>query len=134
LKAHPVLLGLTVASLLAWAPSGFAQLAADHQDSPTITVSNAEIGAAHDLRILIYGDMRFTDPKNTTDTAPRVRAWLARKVAEEKPDAMLVTGDIPFRGSSRFFALKLIPGGRTICGCIRQSETTKLFLNLSRDT
>jgi hypothetical protein len=93
-------LGLTVASLLAWAPSGFAQLAADHQDSPTITVSNAEIGAAHDLRILIYGDMRFTDPKNTTDTAPRVRAWLARKVAEEKPDAMLVTGDIPFRGSS----------------------------------
>ncbi len=51
------------------------------------------------LRIVVYGDMRFTDPGNTSDTQPRVRKWLAGKVGEEKPDLLLLTGDMPFHGS-----------------------------------
>ncbi len=51
------------------------------------------------LRIVVYGDMRFTDPSNTSDTHPGVRKWLAQKVAEEKPDILLLTGDMPFHGS-----------------------------------
>ncbi len=43
--------------------------------------------------------MRFTDPSNTSDTSPGVRKWLAQKVAEEKPDILLLTGDMPFHGS-----------------------------------
>ena len=43
--------------------------------------------------------MRFTDPSNTSDTQPGVRKWLAQKVAEEKPDILLLTGDMPFHGS-----------------------------------
>jgi acid phosphatase type 7 len=66
-------------------------------DGPTFTISDFPTGRP--LRILVYGDMRFTNPSNTTDTAPRVRKWLAQKVAEEKPDLMLLTGDMPFHGS-----------------------------------
>ncbi|MGI8771367.1 MAG: metallophosphoesterase family protein [Acidobacteriaceae bacterium] len=52
------------------------------------------------MRILVYGDMRFTNPFNTSDTSPRARQWLAAKVAEEHPDAVFMTGDVPFRGSN----------------------------------
>jgi hypothetical protein len=76
-----------------------AQLTAEDETKPTFVVPlNQRASADGALRILVYGDMRFTDPRNKTDTAPRVRAWLAQKVGEEKPDAMLVTGDIPFHG------------------------------------
>ena len=52
------------------------------------------------LRIVVYGDMRFTDPSNTSDTHPGVRKWLAQKIGEEKPDLLLLTGDMPFHGSN----------------------------------
>src|SRR6202012_2291587 len=64
---------------------------------PTFTVS--DLPRSRPLRIIVYGDMRFTDPSNTSDTAPGVRKWLAQKVGEEKPDLLLITGDMPFRGS-----------------------------------
>jgi hypothetical protein len=69
-----------------------------HDDSgPTFTVSDFPSGRP--LRIVVYGDMRFTDPANTSDTQPGVRKWLAQKVGEEKPDLLLITGDMPFHGS-----------------------------------
>jgi hypothetical protein len=55
--------------------------------------------AGQPLRIVAYGDMRFTDASNHTDTNPRVRQWLVNRVLEERPDALLLTGDLPFRGS-----------------------------------
>jgi hypothetical protein len=57
------------------------------------------VNSQQELRILVYGDMRFTDPANTQDTNPRARKWLAEKVGTEHADAMLITGDIPFHGS-----------------------------------
>jgi acid phosphatase type 7 len=65
---------------------------------PTFTVS--DLPAGRPLRILVYGDMRFTNPSNTSDTRPGPRKFLAQKVAEEKPDVMLLTGDMPFHGSN----------------------------------
>jgi acid phosphatase type 7 len=70
-----------------------------HDDSgPTFTVS--DLPSNRPLRIVVYGDMRFTDPANTSDTQPGVRKWLAQKVGEEKPDLLLITGDMPFNGSN----------------------------------
>jgi acid phosphatase type 7 len=70
-----------------------------HDDSgPTFTVS--DLPSNRPLRIVVYGDMRFTDPANTSDTQPGVRKWLAEKVGEEKPDLLLITGDMPFNGSN----------------------------------
>jgi hypothetical protein len=93
------LASLLIASIV-WSPtSSGEQLTAPDPTKPSFVVK--EIKPGNPLRILVYGDMRFTDPKNTVDTVPRVRAWLARKVASEHPDAMLVTGDIPFHGASK---------------------------------
>jgi hypothetical protein len=69
----------------------------DNEGGPTFTVTDLPQGRP--LRIVVYGDMRFTDPSNTSDTQPGVRKWLAHKVGEEKPDILLLTGDMPFRGS-----------------------------------
>ncbi len=65
--------------------------------APTFTIT--DLPAGRPLRIVVYGDMRFTNPSNTSDTQPGVRKFLAQKVAEEKPDLLLLTGDMPFHGS-----------------------------------
>jgi acid phosphatase type 7 len=44
--------------------------------------------------------MRFTDPAVTIGTNPKVRKWLAERVGEERPDAMMLTGDMPYTGAS----------------------------------
>ncbi|HWA93330.1 MAG TPA: metallophosphoesterase [Terracidiphilus sp.] len=48
--------------------------------------------------IIVYGDQRFTDPSNTHSTDPTVRKWLVEQIAEEKPDAVLLNGDVPLSG------------------------------------
>jgi hypothetical protein len=68
-----------------------------HPDQPTFVVPG--FSPQQELRIVVYGDMRFTDPSNTKDTNPRARKWLAEKVGTERADAMVITGDIPFQGS-----------------------------------
>ncbi len=77
----------------------FASLSAQaiSQGGPTFTISDLPQGRP--LRIVVYGDMRFTNPANTSDTQPGVRKWLAQKVGEENPDILLLTGDMPFHGS-----------------------------------
>jgi hypothetical protein len=59
-------------------------------------VENREL--AQPFRLIAYGDMRFTDPKETSATNPKVRRWLVDKIAEEKPDAVLLSGDVPWHG------------------------------------
>ena len=52
------------------------------------------------IKLVAYGDMRFTDPAVTSGTNPRVRKWLADRIAEEHPDVLLLTGDMPFTGGN----------------------------------
>jgi hypothetical protein len=49
--------------------------------------------------LIAYGDMRFTDPANTKVTDPAARRALVKKIAEEKPDALLLSGDVPYSGA-----------------------------------
>lgn len=63
---------------------------------PTFVVNDFKPGDP--LKIVAYGDMRFTDPSNTRDTNPRVRKWLVEQIARERPDGLFVSGDLPFRG------------------------------------
>jgi 3',5'-cyclic AMP phosphodiesterase CpdA len=58
------------------------------------------VDASRPLSVIVYGDTRFTDPKETSATNPKVRRWLVDKIAEEEPDAVLVTGDLPWHGGS----------------------------------
>lgn len=70
---------------------------ADTVGKPTFVISSIRPDA--DLKIVAYGDMRFTDSKNETDTSPRARQWLAAKVGSEKPDLLFLSGDMPLTGS-----------------------------------
>ena len=59
----------------------------------------SESDLSHPLRIIVYGDMRFTDPTEIKATNPKVRRWLVDQIAAEKPDAVLLSGDVPWHGS-----------------------------------
>jgi len=76
--------------------AGSSDAFSDFSGKPTFVVH--EIKPGDNLKIVAYGDMRFTDPANTTDTNPRARKFLVDQIALEKPDALFVSGDIPFRG------------------------------------
>lgn len=64
------------------------------------SIAGPDVAPGAPLKLVAYGDIRFTDPKNTTATNPRVRQFLVDKVAAEKPRAILLTGDLPFRGAN----------------------------------
>jgi acid phosphatase type 7 len=66
--------------------------------NPTFTISKYQPGSP--IRMVGYGDMRFTDPSVKIGTNPRVRKWLAQRVAEESPEVLLLTGDMPYVGGS----------------------------------
>src|SRR5262245_61368223 len=78
---------MTVASRLRFAAAAVALAAAAvavHSQKP--------------VTIIAYGDTRFTDPNNVTATNPRARAALIARIADEHPDAILVSGDLPWHG------------------------------------
>ena len=68
------------------------------QPGPTFTVPTHDIPA--EWTIIAYGDTRFTNPQNVTATNPKVRRWLVDKIAQEHPDALLISGDLPYNGAS----------------------------------
>src|ERR1700676_1888716 len=67
--------------------------------SPTFVLK--QFAAEQPLRLVAYGDMRFTDPAITDGTNPRVRRWLAEKIGAENPQALMITGDMPFVGEKQ---------------------------------
>jgi acid phosphatase type 7 len=85
--------------LHAFAQSSAGDPPLDLSGKPTFVVS--EIKPGDDLKIVAYGDMRFTNPSNTSDTNPRARKFLVERIAQEKPDLLFVSGDLPFRGADK---------------------------------
>jgi hypothetical protein len=63
---------------------------------PTFRVAQAALD--NSAKIIVYGDQRFTDPTNTRVTDPKVRRMLVDRIAELKPDAVLLNGDVPYSG------------------------------------
>jgi acid phosphatase type 7 len=63
---------------------------------PLIRVADRDLPASP--VVIAYGDTRFTDPLNVTATNPKVRRWLVDRIAQEKPDLLLVSGDLPWNG------------------------------------
>ena len=50
--------------------------------------------------VIAYGDMRFTDPSNKKVTTPSARRALVERIAQEHPDALLLSGDVPYNGAN----------------------------------
>jgi hypothetical protein len=63
-------------------------------NGPSFRVSKVSKSAT----FIVYGDQRFTDPENTKVISPKARRWLVQQIATEKPDAILLNGDVPYSG------------------------------------
>lgn len=71
-------------------------LAVAPQAQPTVDV---DLGSAHDsFSFVVYGDIRFTDPHNTRDTDPARRVALINRIVGERPDFLVITGDLVLQG------------------------------------
>jgi acid phosphatase type 7 len=77
--------------LVVWSAATAADL-----PQPLIRVADRDLPSSP--VIIVYGDTRFTDPVNVTATNPKVRRWLVDRIAQEKPDLLLVSGDLPWNG------------------------------------
>ena len=78
-------------------PAPLSPLPDGGDQRPTLVLSQFSKGQP--LHIVAYGDTRFTDPAVTHGTNPRVRRWLAERIGQQHPQAILLTGDTPFRGA-----------------------------------
>jgi hypothetical protein len=58
-----------------------------------------QFASGQPLHLIAYGDTRFTDPAVTKVTNPRVRQWLAERIGQRHPQAIVLTGDTPFKGA-----------------------------------
>lgn len=92
--AIAVLLGVCFA-----VPFGASQAQRSPTPDPNPTLVFPQFEAGKPIRLVAYGDTRFTDPAVTRGTDPRIRKWLAARVAEEHPAVLLITGDTPFTGA-----------------------------------
>src|SRR5579875_1990231 len=64
---------------------------------PTFRIAPSAL-PAHPV-LIAYGDTRFTDWRFAGNvTSPWARVALIKKIAAETPDALFITGDIPFQG------------------------------------
>jgi hypothetical protein len=66
---------------------------------PTFRLESADLSSSP--AFVIYGDMRFTRGRFTKSVASSwARQALVRKITTEEPDAVFLSGDVPFRGAS----------------------------------
>jgi hypothetical protein len=72
---------------------------ASNQRGPTFIVNQSDLHLP--VTVIAYGDVRFTDPSDVFDTNPTVRQALVARIAQEKPDAVLLNGDVPFQGRDK---------------------------------
>jgi 3',5'-cyclic AMP phosphodiesterase CpdA len=87
-------LALSLTVLPAWGASRQSTAELLSEAGPTFTIAAPQGGWS----VIAYGDMRFTYPGNTIVTNPQARRALVAKVAAEKPDVLLLSGDVPYNG------------------------------------
>jgi len=69
------------------------------QPGPTFVIR--EIDLQKPTTVIAYGDMRFTDPSNAKATNTPARRALVARVAQERPDAVLLNGDLTMHGGDQ---------------------------------
>jgi predicted MPP superfamily phosphohydrolase len=69
-------------------------------EQPEGAAQNFIVKPAHGkkLQIVAYGDVRFTDPGRTDASNPEFRRAIVQKIADEKPDFVIFTGDLVLAG------------------------------------
>jgi hypothetical protein len=77
-------------------PQSGAAAGAPGQPGPTFVINEQDLHSPP--TVVAYGDMRFTEPSNVTATSPVARQALIQRIVGEKPDALLLNGDVPWHG------------------------------------
>jgi hypothetical protein len=90
-SASVILLGSLLASPL------LAQPTKPLEGMPTFRVPASEL-SSH-VTVIAYGDQRFHDHFNFMIANPKARRALVEKIAKEKPDAVQMSGDVPYKGT-----------------------------------
>ena len=85
-------------AILLGAALGLAAQQLLSEPGPTFRVADNQLPSP--LALIAYADQRFTDPANTKQTNPRIRQWLANRIAEERPAAVIMNGDVPLPGDA----------------------------------
>jgi Icc-related predicted phosphoesterase len=67
-------------------------------ETPDFKIPDSALSATP--HVILYGDMRFTDPSNTKVANPTARKLLVDKMVEEHPDAIALSGDVPYAGGN----------------------------------
>jgi acid phosphatase type 7 len=67
-------------------------------DSPNPSFTIPEASLHKPITVIAYGDMRFTDPRAKIASDARVRMEIVQRVAEKRPDVLLLNGDVPYHG------------------------------------
>jgi len=75
-----------------------AQVPLLSEPGPTFRIADNQL--PNRLMLIAYGDQRFTNPANTTQTSPRIRQWLVKQIAAEHPAAVIMNGDVPLAGDA----------------------------------
>ena len=100
---------ITVNLFAIYAVVGLAQSSPSQTDTQT-SVQSRQPGPTFVVRerdlqkpttVIAYGDMRFTDPSNVKVTNTPARRALVARVAQEKPDAVLLNGDLTMHGGDQ---------------------------------
>jgi 3',5'-cyclic AMP phosphodiesterase CpdA len=66
---------------------------------PTFVVRETDLQKP--TTVIAYGDMRFTDPGTLAATNTSARRALVARVAQERPDAVLLNGDLTMHGGDQ---------------------------------
>ena len=74
-----------------------AQQPPPDEAAPTFRVDQMLL-SSH-VTVITYGDQRFHDHLNFLIANPRAREALVNKIAQEKPDAVQMNGDVPYKGT-----------------------------------
>jgi hypothetical protein len=94
-----LLFAIARVALFAQAPTSFTLSTGQvlSEPGPTFRISDTQLSTP--MTLIAYGDQRFTDPANTRQTDPRIRQWLVNQIATERPDAVIMNGDLPLAGN-----------------------------------
>jgi len=82
--------------------SGAALIAVALAAAATVRALGGQPGKP--LTVIALGDTRFTDPSNVTATSPLARAALIARIAQERPDTVVISGDVPWHGVTGDYA------------------------------
>lgn len=92
----------TLCSLLL-ALAGLATIGCSRSDSQVKSTATAPVALTLQVKVpfrfVAYGDTRFTDPRNTEASNPKVRRALVQAIADANPAFISIGGDISYNGN-----------------------------------